>query len=370
MGSDKLEFRFFDKNGNVVLDFYQDYISATTDLAKYPSGYASLGVAGGEGEMLSGSAANIVSWTTSLSENLNHPSNLANKAALIVNSPTSLVGGNVVVDPAKAPGGWDYINSYTAVIKGSAFTAGGGFGGVAVPDQHNSPNKLGGPNGMATSPVDSTVVNTATATSGTQTATATASVDIVIPSPTANDDTYAGTEDMAAKSYATVLANDTGPGGKPSTAVLVSGVAHGTLTFNADGTFSYKPVANFNGADSFTYKATNGLEESNVATVTINVAAVKDAPVAKADTYNVTKNTTLTVAAALGVLANDTDIDGLGMTAVVTANVTKGTLAMNADGSFAYTPPNNFTGNVTFKYKAKSNAALLSNEVTVTLVVK
>jgi len=130
-------------------------------------------------------------------------------------------------------------------------------------------------------------------------------------------------------------------------------------------------VANFNGADSFTYKATNGLEESNVATVTINVAAVKDAPVAKADTYNVAKNTTLTVAAALGVLANDTDIDGLGMTAVVTANVTKGTLGMNADGSFAYTPPNNFTGNVTFKYRAVENTtALRSNEVTVTLVVK
>ena len=57
------------------------------------------------------------------------------KAALIVNSPTSLVGGNVVVNmssPNGAPGGWNHINSYTAVVKASAFTAGGGFGSVAV----------------------------------------------------------------------------------------------------------------------------------------------------------------------------------------------------------------------------------------------
>jgi len=49
VGSDNLEFRFFDKNGNVVLDFRQDYISATTDLAKYPSGLRVAGGVGGRG---------------------------------------------------------------------------------------------------------------------------------------------------------------------------------------------------------------------------------------------------------------------------------------------------------------------------------
>jgi hypothetical protein len=191
-GSDKLEFRFFDKLGNVVLDFYVDTISSAASLTRpdtgqvisYPAGYGTLGPFGGDGSMITGNSSNIVSFSTSITENLNNPLNLPNKAALIVNSPTSLVGTDVVVDPVKAPGGWNHINNYSVVIKGSAFTAGGGFGGVVVPDQHNSPNKLGGPNGMSTVAKDSTVVNTAnavTASGSGLTATATASVDILVP---------------------------------------------------------------------------------------------------------------------------------------------------------------------------------------------
>lgn len=196
-GSDKLEFRFFDKAGNVVIDFYVDTITAansvtvpgTGQVISYPSGYGTLGPFGGDGSMVAGDSKNLLSFSTSISENLNNPLNLPKKASLIVDSPTSLVGGNVVVDPIKAPGGWNSINNYSVVIKGSAFTAGGGFGGVAVPDQHNSPNKLGGPNGMVTEPKNSTVVNTATAATATSggllTATATASVDIkVVSTPT------------------------------------------------------------------------------------------------------------------------------------------------------------------------------------------
>ncbi len=192
-GSDKLEFRFFDKNGGNVLDFYVDTISAATSVTvpgapvgsqviSYPSGYGSLGPLGGDGFMVSGNVSNIVTFSTSISSNLNNSLNVPNKAALIVNSPTSLVGGNVVVDPAKAPGGWNSINSYTVVVKASTFGA-AGFGSVVVPDQHNSPNKLLGPNGMATTPKNSMVTNTATATVGTLTNTATAVVSIVVPPP-------------------------------------------------------------------------------------------------------------------------------------------------------------------------------------------
>jgi len=194
----------------------------------------------------------------------------------------------------------------------------------------------------------------------------TATVTVPVPPPTAVADTYAATEDMAATTYPTVLANDTWTDG---TAVLITGVSHGTLTFNANGTFTYKPAANYNGPDSFTYKATNGAQFS-VATATINVARVNDAPVAVANTYNVTKNVKLTVAAP-GVLGNDTDVDGLGMTAVLVTNVTKGTLALSANGSFTYTPPANTIGTFTFTYKAKSTAGLLSSSAaTVTLVVQ
>ena len=205
-GSDKLEFRFFDKNGTVVLDFYVDCITAdasvtvpgTGQVISYPSGYGTLGPFGGDGSMVAGSANNIVSFSTSISDNLNNPANLPKKAALIVDSPTSLVGGNVVIDPLKAPGGWNHINTYTVVVKASTFAAGGGFGSVAVPDQHNSPNKLGGPNGMTTTPTNSTVVNTAKASAEGLTATATASVAIVVLPPVASLASPWTTQDIGA----------------------------------------------------------------------------------------------------------------------------------------------------------------------------
>ena len=70
-----------------------------------------------------------------------------------------------------------------------------------------------------------------------------------------------------------VLANDRDPEGKPLTAVRVSGPTKGTLTLNANGTFTYRPNAGFVGTDSFTYRASDGLATSNVATVTITVTA-------------------------------------------------------------------------------------------------
>jgi uncharacterized delta-60 repeat protein len=76
-----------------------------------------------------------------------------------------------------------------------------------------------------------------------------------------------------------VLANDTDVEGDLLLgASLVSGPSHGSLSFKGDGTFTYTPNANFNGTDSFTYRTNDGRADSNVATVTINVTAVNDAP--------------------------------------------------------------------------------------------
>ena len=62
-----------------------------------------------------------------------------------------------------------------------------------------------------------------------------------------------------------VLANDTDPDGDPLTAVLVTGPSHGTLTLNANGSFTYTPAANFTGTDSFTYRASDGTLNSSPA---------------------------------------------------------------------------------------------------------
>src|SRR5207244_11740030 len=95
--------------------------------------------------------------------------------------------------------------------------------------------------------------------------------------------------------------------GGPPDAVLVSGPSHGTLTLNADGSFTYTPEADFNGADAFTFFASYGFETFAPEVVPIRVNPVNDAPVAVADAYTLDEDTALSVAAP-GVLANDTDV--------------------------------------------------------------
>src|SRR5439155_14063122 len=88
--------------------------------------------------------------------------------------------------------------------------------------------------------------------------------------------------------FRSVLGNDTDADGNPLTAVLVSGSlpAQGTLTLNANGSFTFTPALNFNGPATFTYKANDGSLDSNTATVTITVTPINDAPVAANDGYS------------------------------------------------------------------------------------
>lgn len=97
-----------------------------------------------------------------------------------------------------------------------------------------------------------------------------------------NDSGYGVNEDGVLSVVAAMglLANDTDPESGPLSAVLQSGPAHGALTLTNDGSFSYKPDANYFGPDSFSYKANDGSLDGNLGTVAIEVNAVNDAPVA------------------------------------------------------------------------------------------
>jgi uncharacterized delta-60 repeat protein/fimbrial isopeptide formation D2 family protein len=79
-----------------------------------------------------------------------------------------------------------------------------------------------------------------------------------------------------------VLANDTDLEGDHLTAIKVSDPAHGSVTVNADGSFTYTPAADYNGTDSFTYKANDGTADSNAAIVIITIQPRPDAPMANA----------------------------------------------------------------------------------------
>ena len=99
--------------------------------------------------------------------------------------------------------------------------------------------------------------------------------------PVANPDAFAAVEDTPLVVPAGgVLANDVDPDGAPLLVVLASVTppAHGDLSIAANGAFTYLPDDDYSGADSFTYKVTNGTRESTATTVTLTVADVVDAP--------------------------------------------------------------------------------------------
>jgi hypothetical protein len=185
--------------------------------------------------------------------------------------------------------------------------------------------------------------------------------------PMANADSFTVVHDRTLTvGPAGVLGNDTSdPVGRPLTATLVNGPAHGTLTLNPNGSFTYRPAAGYVGPDSFTYTARDGDFISESATVSMTVT--DQAPVVAGDAYRVARNKTLTVPAA-GVLANDADADGDALTAVVGTGPANGTLTLNPNGSFSYTPASGFSGMDTFTYRA-NDSALDSAPATVTITV-
>src|SRR5207247_2528279 len=116
--------------------------------------------------------------------------------------------------------------------------------------------------------------------------------------PMAVNDSYTTAENTTLNVAAPgVLANDSDVDGNTLSAILLSQPTHGSLTLNGNGSFSYTPAADYNGTDSFTYKANDGQADSGIATVTITITGANDAPVALDDSYTMAEDTTLNVAA-------------------------------------------------------------------------
>jgi PKD repeat protein/serine/threonine protein phosphatase PrpC len=190
--------------------------------------------------------------------------------------------------------------------------------------------------------------------------------------PVAAADNFPTSEDTTINIPAPgVLGNDTDADGNTLTGAVVNPPTSGTLLLNADGSFTYTPNANFNGLDTFTYHASDGIANSNPATVTIPVAAVNDPPVANDDVYGTAFNTPRTVAAP-GVLANDTDVEGDTLTVDAVGVINPpfgGVVTLNPDGSFTYTPNPGFAGLDIFTYQANDGTNPSSNIATVFMIV-
>ncbi len=176
-----------------------------------------------------------------------------------------------------------------------------------------------------------------------------------------------------------VLANDSDDG-TVDAATLETGVdaADGDLTFNDDGSFSFAPADGFSGDATFTYRAqdNDGLSSfPTTVTITVEDPVVAPPPLtepnAMEDSYSTPFETALDVAAADGVLANDSD-DKPGLAAFLVDDVdpAEGTLALDEFGGIMFTPAAGFSGDASFTYQAVDSDGLLSAVTEVTITVE
>jgi len=207
-------------------------------------------------------------------------------------------------------------------------------------------------------------------------ATSSASTTAVIQAepnnpPVAADDAYSTNEDTSLNVAAPgALGNDTDldddllksePGSLP---------ANGTLNLNPDGSFNYTPHPDFFGTDSFTYRANDGQDNSNLATVTITVIPVNDPPLAVDDAETVIQGATL-YRPAPGVLGNDNDPenDPLTVASIPVVPPNYGSLTLHGDGSYTYIHDGSQATSDSFVYQVCDTGSLCATAtVNITIV--
>ncbi|WP_271194379.1 retention module-containing protein, partial [Pseudomonas turukhanskensis] len=116
--------------------------------------------------------------------------------------------------------------------------------------------------------------------------------------------------------------------------------AHGSVVVNTDGTFTYTPNANYNGPDSFTVSVSDGKGGTVDSVVTIGVTPDNDAPTAPAVSVETLEDTPVNGS----VVGNDTDGDSLTYTLKGDVQPAHGSVVVNTDGTFTYTPNTNYNG--------------------------
>ena len=136
------------------------------------------------------------------------------------------------------------------------------------------------------------------------------------------------------------------------------------IIFDSPGEIQVVSPAGVAGSVDVTVVGPGGTSATSSADQFIYVGA----PSATADSYSVTAGSTLTVDAASGVLANDTDPQHLPLTAELLAGPTNGTLSLSSDGSFTYTPNDGFVGTDSFIYQA-DNGNYVSSPTVVSLTI-
>lgn len=168
--------------------------------------------------------------------------------------------------------------------------------------------------------------------------------------PSAASTSLAATEDTPA---AGVLSG-TDADGDALTFSLVTNGSKGTVTLTdpSTGTYTYVPHANANGTDSFTFRARDGVADSNIATVAVTIAPVNDVPVLQVSPVSTPEDVQ-----AHGRVTG-TDVDGDVLSFTISVNGSTGLAVIDAaTGAFTYTPAANAIGSDSFTVRANDGAA-------------
>ncbi len=184
---------------------------------------------------------------------------------------------------------------------------------------------------------------------------ATYSVEFDAPQAFAGDDLFSVDRDQALEVAAgKLLANDLPSAGTLPSLAIVSSPAHGAVSFGPDGSFRYTPAPGFIGRDRFAYKLISPQGESNAATVELRVGRDDYPTVATYESYYAQEDTPLETARRQlrSVLANDTDLDGQPLHAVLATPPEHGTIELLDNGHFIYTPSPEYSGLDRFEYRA------------------
>ncbi|MDB9956397.1 tandem-95 repeat protein, partial [Flavobacteriaceae bacterium] len=206
-----------------------------------------------------------------------------------------------------------------------------------------------------------TVFDGTLSTTGILTVTVTAVNDNV---PVTEDDTLTVDEDSGLTNK-NVVENDTDADNDPLTLTEVLYDGDGAVAINTDNaSIDYTPAENFNGTEIITYTVSDGTDTAT-GTLTVDVTAINDAPIAVDDTLTVIEDADLT---NKNVIENDTDVDQDTLTLTEVSYTGEGIVAVNSDGvSVDYTPAADFDGTETITYTVSDGTLSTTGILTVTV---
>ena len=185
-------------------------------------------------------------------------------------------------------------------------------------------------------------------------------------SPITANDSYSTNEDstLSIDAIAGVLSNDSDPDWQQLTASLVSGPSQASsFTLDVDGSFSYQPLANFNGSDTFTYAANDGYSGVTQATVDLSISPINDSP----QPTNIAVYTRIETLRDINLTQLTSDLE-TNSSAIIYAvnNAVGGEVQLLGDGVTArFIPESGFIGTGSFTYSVTDDGDGASSPITI-----